>query len=50
MKKALKIAGITLLIIALLPLAVVAALVWVIATLCKLAARTSKTARDNELL
>lgn len=50
MKKALKITGITLLIIALLPFALIAALVWVTATLCKLAARAGRTAREKELL
>lgn len=51
MKKALKYAGITVLIVALLPFALIAALVWVIVTLCKMAARSGKsTVRQNKLL
>lgn len=43
-KKSLKCAGTAILIVAVLPFALIAALVWVIVTLCKMAAKSGKTA------
>lgn len=43
-KKSLKCVGTAILIIAALPFALIASLVWVIATLCKMAAKSGKTA------
>lgn len=44
LKKSLKCAGTAILIIAALPFAILAALVWVIVTLCKMAVKAGKTA------
>lgn len=43
-KRSLKYAGTALLIIAALPFALIAALVWVIVTLCKMAVKSGKAA------